>query len=303
MEESFRRAIRKMTGRSLLRLGVRPNRSKLEATLAQSMSANWSIALFEHLDAVSSEPETAMSGPEMISYSPSAWKLIERDFPKLLEEAREKFDEFRLKWKQRFSTDELHRMLLQGNWVVENENGWSLAIKSNKTEINNFYLSTVHLMVGDAEKLFVMLSSRVLHLQERFSKYWHEESALDAVSKILPCLEASFRKREETLMTDLRATLASVAKERFSSAFSTRQKTRGYSTSYACVRSVGRLWDPNFAYENAFLAYLEDFCDYAVGLCLLMAEWYRDKWSLFLRGFSRGQLDLFGSLQKTGTEA
>ena len=47
----------------------------------------------------------------------------------------------------------------------------------------------------------------------------------------------------------------------------------------------------------------KDFCDYAVGLCLLMAEWYRDKWSLFLRGFSRGQLDLFGSLQKTGTEA
>lgn len=298
MEESFRRAIRKMTGRSLLRLGVRESRSKLEATLAQNMAVNWSIALFEHLDAVSNMPETAMSGPEMISYSPSAWKLIETEFPKLLEDTRDKFEEFRLKWKQRFSTDELHRILLQGNWIQETENGWVLAVRNNKTEIGNLYLSTVHLMVGDAEKLFVMLSSRVLHLQDRFSKYWHEESAVDAVSKVLPCLEASFRKKEESLIAELRATLAQVAKDRFALSFSARHKPRTYSSSYACVRSVGRFWDPNSAYENAFLAYLEDFCDYSVGLCLLIAEWYRDKWSLFLRGFSRGQLDLFGSLQK-----
>lgn len=302
MEESFRRAIRKMTGRSLLRLGTRDNRSKLEATMAQNMAVNWSIALFEHLDAVSSTPESAMSGPEMISYSPKAWNLIETEFPKLIEDTRSKFEEFRLKWKQRFATEELHRVLLQGNWLQETENGWQLAIKNNKTEIGNLYLSTVHLMVGDAEKLFVMLSSRVLHLQDRFSKYWYEESALDAVSKILPCLEASLRKKEESLIADLRGTLAQVAKDRFTLAFSTRHKQRTYSSSYACVRSVGRLFDPNCAYENAFLAYLEDFCDYSAGLCLLIAKWYRDKWSLFLRGFSRGQLDLFGSLQKTGTE-
>jgi hypothetical protein len=62
----------------------------------------------------------------------------------------------------------------------------------------------------------------------------------------------------------------------------------------SCARNVGRLWDLNGAYENPFLAYTDDFCDYAAGLTLLIGRWYQEKWSLFLRGFSRGQLDLFG---------
>ena len=46
-------------------------------------------------------------------------------------------------------------------------------------------------------------------------------------------------------------------------------------------------------YENGFLAFTDDFCDYARGLTLQVIDWYRDKWSLFLRGFNRGQLNLF----------
>lgn len=295
MEESFRRAIRKLTGHSLLRFGTHPNRSRIEATMSQSMSVNWAIALFEHLDAVVKEPESAMGGPEMISFSSSAWKLADMEFPKLIEECRAKFEEFRHKWAQRYTTDEIHRMLLQGNWLEESDAGWTLACKGSKTEVNNLYLATIHLMIGDAEKLFVMVTSQVLHLQERLCKYWYEESAHDAVSKILPCMEASFRKREEAIVAELRATMAILAKEHFAEAFPARAKVKHYSTSYGCVRAIGRSWDMNFAYENAFLAFLDDFCDYASGLCLLIEEWYRDKWALYLRGFSRGQLDLFGS--------
>ncbi len=299
MEESFRRAIRKMTGKSLVRFGNLPNRTRLEAVMSQSMTANWSIALFEHLEAALQKSDSEIGSSEMISYSVSAWKLAETEFPKLLSDSREKLEEFRKKWAQRFTTEELHRMLLQGNWITESEEGFSLALKNNKAEIQNLYLATVHLMVGDAEKLFVMMTSRLLHLQDRLSRYWYEESALDPVSKILPCLEASLRKREETLIADLRETIATLAKERFFAAFS-KSKQKKYSTSFACVRHIGRIWNANGAYENSFLAYLDDFCDYFSGLSLLIEEWYRNKWSLFLRGFSRGQLDLFGSLQNTG---
>lgn len=289
-----------MTGRSLFRKVSHANRSRIEGLMAQEMSVNWAIALFEHLDAVLRAPELSMSGSEAISFGRSAWRLSEKEFPKLEAETRERFGEFRSKWAQRFSTPELSRLLLQGSWLREEERGWTLALKSQKAEINNFYLATIHLMVGDAEKLFVMVTSRTLRLQERLGKLWLEESATDAISKVLPCLEASLRKCEGTIISNLRGTISLFAHERFAAAFSSKARAKHYPTSLACVRSVGRFWNLNGAYENSFLAFLDDFCDYVSGLSLLLEEWYQSKWSLFLRGFLRGQLDLFESPQTTG---
>lgn len=294
MDESFRRAIRKMTGTSIVRFGSQPNRASMIANLSQSMNATWSIALYEHLDANDSNPSATMAGPETISFSPSAWKLWESEFPHLLDEFSTKFDEFRFKWNQRFSTDEIHRQLLQSEWLIQEDQGWRFSSKLTKQEVKNLYFSTIHLMVGDAEKLLVMMSSRASHLQERLSSYWYKEGATDALSKVLPCLEASLRQQETDLVTSLRASLAEVALKRFFAGFSTSAKPRYYPTSMSCARNVGRLWDLNGAYENPFLAYTDDFCDYAAGLTLLIGRWYQEKWSLFLRGFSRGQLDLFG---------
>lgn len=300
MEESFRRAIRRMTGRSLLFRPEPKNRGRLEASLAQSMAPNWSIALFEHLEAATHLAVEAGTS-EMISFGASAWKLAETAFPKIEEEVREKFNEFREKWKQRWTTEELHRILLSGNWLLETPSGWVLALKGSKTDVSNLYLATTHLMVGDAEKLFVMLNARLQHLQERLGRLWLEESVLDASSKVLPSLEESLRKKEDEIVSQWRATISQVARVYFSSAFPLRAKPRAYSTSLSCVRAIGRAWNSSLAYENAFLAFLDDFCDYVFGLSLLMTHWYRDKWKLFLRGFSRGQLDLFGSFQSTGT--
>ena len=283
-----------MTGTSLVRLGGRPDRSSSVAMLSQTMEATWSIALFEHLDAALTDPSSTMAGQEMISYSPNAWMISQKDFPLLLDEFRTRFDEFRAKWAQRFATEELHRVLLQAGWILQDGDGWYFSFKGTSQEIRNLYFTTSHMLVGDSEKLLVMMSSRVLHLQERLCKVWYKESAIDAISKILPSMEASFHEQEDQYIARLRASLAEIAFKRFSLAFKSRGKVRHFATSLACVRAVGSTWNRSGAYENAFLAFTDDFCDYACGLTLLVGEWYRDKWSLYLRGFSRGQLDLFG---------
>ena len=291
MEESFRRAIRKMTGSSLLRLGARPDRASEMANLSQAMDARWSIALFEHLDAAIENPHSMMAGPEMISYGATAWKIAIEDCPIIIDEYRTKFNEFRAKWMQRFATDEITRMLVQNEFVLKDDRGWFFSANSEKQR--TLYFSTIHLMVGDAEKLLVNLSGRVEHLQDKLSKLWYRESAIDPVSKVLPSLEASLRDSEYVLIARLRSSLAVLARKRFDQTFKSKTKDRRFPTSVSCARDVGSLWNSSFAYENAFLAYTDDFCDYACGLTLLIGEWYRDKWLLYLRGFSRGQLDLF----------
>ncbi|NLO23235.1 MAG: hypothetical protein GX116_02735 [Fibrobacter sp.] len=295
MDNSFRRAIRKMTGASIARFSSRPNRSSVVGNLSQNMSPAWSIALFEHLEASDRDPSSSMVGAEVVSYSNSAWKLWETEFPLLIEEFTERFEEFRSKWAQRFSLEEIHRQLVQGNWIVKEESGWVFSLKTANSNVKNLYFSTIHLMVGDAEKILVMMTARLSYLQERVSAIWYKEAALDPISKLLPCLEASLREQETVLLGTLRSSLAEIAYKRFSSAFKSRAKDRSFSSSLSCARYVGKSWDVHGAYETPFLAYTDDFCDYAMGLSLLVARWYQDKWALYLRGFSRGQLDLFGA--------
>lgn len=295
MEEAFRRAIRKMTGTSV-RLSVRPNRSSMVATLSQSMMVTWAIALYEHLNAMLSNPEASVGASELISYSESAWKLADSGFPQIIQNANKLYDEFRAKWMQRFSTEEVQRLLLEGgDFLTHDEQGWALTVKNNKQDISALYSATIHLLVSDAEPLFVRTHGRVMQLQEKLCKYWHSESAVDAVSKLLPCLETSLRDKENAMVVSLRSSLNTLAKKRFAAAFAGKNATRYYASVAGCARNVGRFWNPHGAYENGFLAFTDDFCDYARGLSLQVIEWYQSKWSLFLRGFSRGQLNLFES--------
>lgn len=290
MEESFRRAIRKMTGSSLLGTGFRQDRSSELSSLSQAMDVRWSIALNEHLDAAESNPEEMTSGSEMISNGSHAWKLAAEDFPVILDEYRVKFREFRFKWMQRFATDEITRMLSQNQYVLQGENGYYFS--ANAEKLRNLYFSTVHLMVGDAEKLLVNLSGRVEHIQDKLSKMWYRESALDAVSKILPSLEAALRASEYAMTSRLRTSLAGVARKRFMAEFKPPRERKCFPSARSCAKNVGAN-SSNIAYENAFLAFTDDFCDYAEGVTLYIGKWYSEKWLLYLRGFSRGQLDLF----------
>lgn len=265
------------------------------STLSQSMMVTWSIALFEHLDALMNNAESMASASELISYSESAWKLADASFPQIIQDANKLYDEFRAKWMQRFSTDEVLRLLLEGGDFLthDEEQGWALTVKNSKQDINAFYSATIHLLVSDAEPLFVRMHGRVMQLQEKLCKYWHGESAVDAVSKLLPCLETSLREKENALVLSLRGTLNTIAKKRFAAAFAGKGTPHYYASAAGCARNVGRFWNPHGAYENGFLAFTDDFCDFARGLSLQVIEWYHSKWSLFLRGFSRGQLNLF----------
>ncbi|MBQ3721807.1 MAG: hypothetical protein II850_12655 [Fibrobacter sp.] len=294
MEESFRRSIRKMTGASI-RLNACPNRSSMVAELSQSMMVTWSIALFEHLDAMLNNLDPSVGNSEQISFSETAWKLADTSFPQIAEAANKLYDEFRAKWMQRFSTDEVLRLLLEGGDFIhhDEEKGWALTVKNNKQDINAFYSATIHLLVSDAEPLFVRMHGRVMQLQEKLCKYWHSESAVDAVSKLLPCLESSLRDKENAMITSLRSSLNVLAKKHFALAFTGKGPQRYYRSAASCARNVGRFWNPHYAYENGFLAFTDEFCDYARDLTLYIIDWYHDKWSVFLRGFSRGQLNLF----------
>lgn len=297
MQDSFRRSIRKMTGNSV-RLNVRPNRSSMVANLSQSMMVTWSIVLYEHLDAMLNDPTASVGSSELISYSETAWKLADSSFPQIIADANKLYDEFRTKWIQRFSTEEVTRLLLEGGDFLhhDEEKGWTLTVKNNKQDINAFYSATIHLLVSDAEPLFVRMHGRVMQLQEKLCKYWHGESAVDAVSKLLPSLEASLRDKENSMVVSLRSSLNALAKKRFSAAFATKGTGHYYPSAASCARNVGRYWNPHYAYENGFLAFTDDFCDYARGLTIQVIEWYQSKWALFLRGFNRGQLNLFETM-------
>lgn len=265
------------------------------ANLSQSMMVTWSIVLYEHLDAMLNDPSVNVGSSELISFSETAWKLADASFPQIIADANKLYDEFRTKWMQRFSTEEVTRLLLEGGDFLhhDDEKGWALTVKNSKQDINALYSATIHLLVSDAEPLFVRMNGRVMQLQEKLCKYWHSESAVDAVSKLLPCLEASLRDKESAMVVSLRSTLNALAKKRFAAAFNTKGPTRYYTSATSCARNVGRYWNPHYAYENGFLAFTDDFCDYARGLTIQIIEWYQSKWALFLRGFSRGQLNLF----------
>ena len=283
-----------MTGASI-RLSACPNRSSMVADLSQSMMVTWSIALFEHLDAMLNNLDPSVGNSEQISYSETAWRLADASFPQIKADANKLYDEFRAKWMQRFSTDEVMRLLLEGGDFLQHdeEKGWALTVKNNKQDISAFYSATIHLLVSDAEPLFVRMHGRVMQLQEKLCKYWHSESAVDAVSKLLPCLESSLRDKENTMVVSLRSSLNTLAKKRFALAFAGKGPQRYYHSAASCARNVGRFWNPHYAYENGFLAFTDEFCDSARELTLHVIEWYHSKWSIFLRGFSRGQLNLF----------
>jgi hypothetical protein len=296
MEETFRRAIRKMTGKSLARLSGRPDRGQVMSQLSQGLSASWTVALHEHLEAAHI-PSTGFLGEgDIVSHSPVAWKQCQAEFPALAAEFRVKIAEFRDKWVQRFALDVLQPSLMQGRWLQQDSEGWFFNMRGSAQEMKDFYYETVHLMVGDAEKLVVIMSSRSLHIQDKLAATWHKESLKSPGSKVLPSLEAGLRDLESQCFRSLRENLPALAIKRFNSAFKpVRVKVPHAANPASIVRGIGRVWNPVGAWETGFLGYLHDYCDFVEGVVQLVGEWYFSKWSLYLRGFSAGQLVFFGA--------
>jgi len=299
MDEAFRRAIRKMTGKSLVRLSGRPDHGVVLSHLSQGMSASWTVAMHEHMEAAQVPQQGFLGEGETVSHSASAWRQCQEEFPALAEEFRIKIAEFRDKWVQRFALDVLQASLVQGRWIQQDAEGWFFNLRGSAPEIKNFYYETMHLMVGDSEKLLVMMSSRSLHVQDKLCAIWHRESVLSPASKVLPSLEAGLRDMEVQAFHNLRDNLSELANKRFAGAFKpVRGKLPHYPTPGAAVRNIGRPWNPVGVWETGFLGFLHDYCDFVEGVVQLVGDWYFNKWSLFLRGYSAGQLELFGARRK-----
>ena len=62
-------------------------------------------------DAMLNDPAVNVGTTELISFSETAWKLADSSFPQIIADANKLYDEFRTKWMQRFSTDEVMRLM------------------------------------------------------------------------------------------------------------------------------------------------------------------------------------------------
>ncbi len=288
-----------MTGKSLLRLSGRPDRGLVFGHLAQGLSSPWTVALHEHLEAAQVPGEGFLGEGETVSHSPEAWRQCQAEFPALAEEFKIKLGEFREKWVQRFALDVLQSSLMQGRWLQQDEEGWFFNMRGSTQEVKDFYYETVHLMVGDAEKLVVMMTSRALHIQDRMTTVWHRESVQSPASKALPSLEAGLRDLEANAFRGLRENCSALAYRRYSQAFKPARGKLPHSPSPASVvRNIGRVWNPVGVWETGFLGFLQDYCDFIQGVVQLINEWYFSKWSLYLRGYSAGQLELFSARRR-----
>jgi len=284
-----------MTGRSLLGVSGAPDRQAVLSFLSEGVDPAYCIALREHIDG--SESDFLQAGPESsVSEAMNLQKACQKEFRALQLELKTAFQNFREKWAQRLETSVLAPQLRDNGWITQADGGFKLDLGTSRKDIRDFYYDTVHLMVGDAEKLVVTAHSRSAHLQQRLAKTWYAETIESPASKILPTLEAGLRGSENALMQKLRESLGNVAIHFFSEAFRLRRTSRSFrvwKSEEAVVRNLGEHWNPAGIWPNGFRAYMEEFCDYASGISTEITDWYLDKWLLYLRGFSRGQLNLF----------
>lgn len=297
MDESFRRSYRRLTGKSLLGFSGTPNRSRVINFLAEKMHTAYAIALKEHLD--QADEEQGSGEYELISEAPKTQIECHEMFKMIRQEIEDDFKTFRAKWAQRYSVPNLlPKLRTNGRIISVDGEGYQLDVGKTKKEVNDFYYESIYYMVGDAEKLFVNLNSRIIRQQNRLTDLWYKESIDTPISKILPTIEAGLRECEIAVFKDIRFASAELAKEYFAIGFKKRKDSTSFKiwkTEEMVIKNIGEVWNPSGVWDNGFRAFLEDYTDYVRGICLELLDWYQTKLFLYLRGFSKGQLDLFAS--------
>ena len=266
--------------------------------LSSRMNSSFSILLKEHLEMC--DTSSLNEKGEYISESLPCLDFAREQFLTLEQEIVEKFDQFRNKWKQRFTYDLFYPVIEEAGWVEKNELGYALLVdgKSKKKQVMDFFYQTLHIMVGDAEKLMVTTLSRSSHIQNRIVQKWYDDTIQSPITKLLPTLEAALRNVESKIFSEIRGQFYPMATSRFQRAF-TRKKRRYFTTPEGLFRNVGsQAWNPLGIWDNGFQAFSEDYVDFTQGFCIEVCQWYRNKWEIFLRGFSQGQLDLFSKAMK-----
>lgn len=295
MEESFRSAFRKFTGRSVVELKASHHRLKMLERIGVDFDPNYTILLKENLDQVQQDSSHPI---ETVSESPRENKQVTQEFNNLSRELRQQFSEFRTKWAQRYTVDAFVPRLEMGNWLVKEKQGFKINVNNKAKDLKDFYLHDIHLMVGDAEKLLVTTCSRCLRIQNQISQSWYQAmkeqggGEMRPISKLLPSLELGLREMEEKEIRRIRDAIKLLAEKRFREGVK-RAGSHYYKTPQAAYRNLGASWNSLGVWDTGYRAYMEEFVDFSQGVCLEMSSWYYQKWNLFTRGWSLGQIELF----------
>lgn len=238
--------------------------------LARNLDLAFVVVLSEHLNYAEEHPET-LPHSENISQSSNAWLTARNGFLEIEQKFKESLNEWYAKWELRFKTEETAKIIAeQAENIASTKN-----LKERERLSKMLYLSTVHLMLGDAQKCVVTLNGRVDFLQETIRKIWHKNCSNDSYSKILPSIESSLQDYEKKLFSKARDYFeASASKDSIQS-----KAQRDFLE--AIMLSKNNNFILNYYFSNVY--------KYVYKISVNLCKFHSKKWDLYTRGFRNNQ--------------
>lgn len=225
--------------------------------------------LSEHLSWVAEHPES-FPHSENISQSQAAWLMASEGFAELEQTFAQKLYEWHAKWQQRFDLEGTAQTVAAEAEVIRKIKN----AKERERRTRDLYLNSMHLMVGDAQKYIVSVSSRADFLQKAIRKAWHKSCPNDSYSKVLPSLESTFEDYESAFFEDIRTSFFEDQKDSVPSV-ARREFLETIMENDNCNSIL------NFYFSKVF----RRVSKISSGLC----RFYSKKWTLYARGFSSRQ--------------
>ena len=226
------------------------------------------IVLSEHLG-WAAEHSDSIPHSENISQSHTAWLMACDGFLELEQKFEERLSEWHAKWQKRFEAEGTAQIIANGAQAIKKAKN----SKERERLAKELYLSTVHLMIGDAQKHVVTINGRAEFLQESVRKAWHKNCPNDSYSKILPSIESSFQRYEETFFEGARISF-----------FEDQDSVPGIARQ----EFLGTI----MAVDNCDLIlnfYFSKIFRYVSRISSNLCKFYSKKWALYARGFRSRQ--------------
>ena len=239
------------------------------AELARSMNPALVIVLSEHLGWVAKHPES-FPHSENISQSQAAWLTACDGFSELEQRFTERLYEWSAKWRQRFEIEGTAQILSRGAEEIRKIKN----SKEREKRAKELYLSTVYLMIGDAQKYIVTINSRAEFLQENIRETWHKNCPSDSYSKILPSVENSLQNHEKAFFEETKKAFFEDQKDS-APGIARREFLETIMENDNCDLIL------NFYFSKIF----RHVSKISSGLC----RFYSKKWALYARGFRSRQ--------------
>jgi len=244
--------------------------NKTYAELARNMDPALVIILSEHLGWVA-ENQESFPHSEYISQSHTAWLMACEGFSEIEQKFTEKLYEWQAKWQQRFEIECTAQIIATGAQAIKKIKN----AKEREKQAKDLYLSSVHLMVGDAQNHVVSINGRAEFLQkETIRKIWHKNCPNDSYSKILPSLENSLKHYEETFFENIR-----------NSFFEDQKDSTPSIARQEFLETIMENDNCNLILNFYFSKVFRHVSKISYNLC----RFYSKKWAMYARGFRSRQ--------------